>query len=71
MMADFNETRRKIEENIKNNDLRFSALMLTDAIERMSNIYSNSLPEGIKDFDVHELRDLIETAKQLALRRVV
>jgi ribulose 1,5-bisphosphate synthetase/thiazole synthase len=70
-MANFNETRKKIEENIKNNDLRRSALVLTDAIERMSNIYSNSLPEGIKSFDVDELEDLIEHGKKAALREVV
>jgi hypothetical protein len=70
-MVSFNETRQKIEENIKNNDLRNSAFLLTDAIERMSNIYSNSLPEGIKRFDVDELRDLIESGKKTALRKVI
>lgn len=70
-MANFNDTREKIRKEITNRDFQISALLLTDAIERMSNIYSNSLPSGIKDFDVNELSDLIETGKKTAIRKVI
>lgn len=63
-MGGFEETRKQIWSEIKNEDLRYSALLLADAIERMSNIYSNrQMKRGIKNFDLPELVDLIEHSK--------
>jgi hypothetical protein len=70
-MANFDDTRNKIIKNITNEDFQASALTMTDAMERMSNIFSNSLSRGIKRFDVDELSDLIDFSKKLALREVV
>jgi hypothetical protein len=70
-MTSFTSTREQIGQNIHNEDLKMSALVLTDVIERMSNVYSNSLPSGIKSFDVHEISDMIDSAKKIALKRVV
>jgi len=50
-MTGFEETREKIRQTIKNEDLQFLAISMADAIEYMSNCYSNSQKKGIKDFD--------------------
>jgi hypothetical protein len=70
-MTNFEETRQKIGKVMNNDDFKTSAMILTDVIERMSNIYSNSLSRGIKSFDVPEITDMIETAKKIALQNVI
>ena len=50
-MTSFEETREKIRQTIKNEDLKFLALGMANAIEYMSNCYSNSQDRGVKVFD--------------------
>jgi hypothetical protein len=50
-MTSFEDTREQIKRTIKNEKMRHWALQLANAIEYMSNCYSNQLKSGVKPFD--------------------
>jgi len=59
-MTSFEETREKIRQTIKNEDLKFLALGMANAIEYMSNCCSNSEKTGIHNFDKRGIDEWIK-----------
>jgi len=70
-MGNYGETRKQIEKEIKNKDLRSASLELADMIERMSNITSNNYPKGLRTYDEPELKVMLERARKELFREVI
>ena len=70
-MGSYEKTRKQIEEEMVNDDLKTASIELADMIERMSNISSNTPnARGLKSYDVPELKIMLDRARKILFREV-